>query len=332
MAGNYHIPAESDAHELTFMQWPNSKRVYGGSGFLRDVQQTIVDVALSISDFEPVVLLADKSHHTQIDKMTEGAVELWDIPTEDLWARDAGPIFGRDAQGNMAVMHIQFNGWGEKQVNTHDSQIAKRVAARLDLPLVPTGLVGEGGGVDHDGADYLIAHESSWRNDNRNPGVSLAELETRLLKTYGAKKMVWSPGLWDLDITDYHIDSLARFTAPGRILMNLPEEPDFHEPFHQAALDTFEALKAAGIEIEVIPEPNKRRVSGYDFVASYVNYYVCNGAVIAPQFGDRRTDAQAVDALSRHYPGREIVTLNTDALGELGGGIHCATQQMPKVG
>ena len=66
-----------------------------------------------------------------------------------------------------------------------------------------------------------------------------------------------------------------------------------------------------------------------DFVASYANYYVCNGGVVAAQFGDRDTDAAAVDALGRHYPGREIVTLNTDPLGEIGGGIHCATQQMP---
>jgi len=66
-------------------------------------------------------------------------------------------------------------------------------------------------------------------------------------------------------------------------------------------------------------------------VASYANYYVCNGAVVAAQFGDRETDTLAVSVLKRHYPGREIVTLNVDALGYLGGGIHCATQQMPAV-
>ena len=196
-------------------------------------------------------------------------------------------------------MQIQFNGWGEKQVHTKDAQIASKVADRLGLPLIPTGLVGEGGSVDHDGEDYIIAHESSWKNDNRNPGMSLQEIEDRLLDAYGASKIVWGRGVWDLDITDYHIDSLARFTAPRRILINLPEEPDFHDPFHQAALDTYDILKRAGLEVEVIPEPNKRRVNSYDFVASYANYYVCNGSVIASQFGDERTDEIAVNALKK---------------------------------
>ena len=101
---------------------------------------------------------------------------------------------------------------------------------------------------------------------------------------------------------------------------------------HLAALDTHDVLEAAGMKMEVIPEPEVRRIKSIDFVASYANYYVCNGGVIAAQFGDREADAIAVDALKRQYPGREIVTLNVDALGEIGGGIHCATQQMPLVG
>ena len=113
------------------------------------------------------------------------------------------------------------------------------------------------------------------------------------------------------------------------LLINLPGRPISGEPFHEDALETHDILKAAGLEVDVIPEPNRRRVRSADFVASYVNYYVCNGGVIAPQFGDSDTDAEARRALRRHYPGREVVTLNTDTLGQLGGGIHCATQQMP---
>ncbi len=104
------------------------------------------------------------------------------------------------------------------------------------------------------------------------------------------------------------------------------------DPFHLAALDTHDKLVASKLEVEVIPEPNRRRVKSIDFVASYANYYVCNGAVIAAQFGDRTTDRIAGNALKKHYPGREIISLNVDALGEVGGGIHCATQQMPATG
>jgi agmatine deiminase len=177
-----------------------------------------------------------------------------------------------------------------------------------------------------------MAHESSWVNKNRNPGLSRDAIEQRLLAAYGADRMLWSPGVWGKDITDYHIDSLARFTGPGRVLINLPDTPDLQDPFHLAELETHDLLAAAGMQMEVIPEPNKTRVRSHDFVASYANYYACNGAVIAAQFGDRATDEVAVDALKRHYPGREIITLNVDALGEIGGGIHCATQQMPAVG
>lgn len=288
-------------------------------------------IANSIAEFEPVILLADKADHARARKKLSARVELWDIPTEDLWCRDAGPIFVVNGAGDLAVSHIQFNGWGEKQVHARDAQIAARVAERLGLRLLPSGLRGEAGGVEQDGHGLLLAHESSWVNDNRNPGLSRDAIEARLLAAYGAERMIWSDGVWGEDITDYHIDSLARFTGPGRVLINLPDDPDMGDPFHLAALDTYDRLQAEGLAVEVIPEPHRRRIKSLDFVASYANYYVCNGAVIAAEFGDREADEIARAALARHYPGREIVTLNVDPLGEMGGGIHCATQQMPAV-
>ncbi len=192
-----------------------------------------------------------------------------------------------------------------------------------------TGLRGEAGGVEQDGQGLLLAHESSWVNDNRNPGLSRNEVEARLLAAYGANRMIWSDGVRGEDITDYHIDSLARFTGPGRVLVNLPDDLDMSDPFHSAALDTHDRIVAAGLDVDVIPEPVRRRVQSFDFVASYANYYACNGAVIAAQFGDSEADKIAADTLRRHYTRREIVTLNIDTLGEMGGGIHCATQQMP---
>lgn len=325
------VPPEEDRHERTFMQWPVNRAVHPDAEFLDILQQTIADIANSIVEFEPVVVLADESDHVQARKFLSGKVALWDIPTEDLWCRDSGPIFARQPNGALAVSHLQFNGWGEKQAHKRDGRVAARVAERLGLPLISSGLKGEAGGVEHDGHGLLMAHESSWVNDNRNPGLSRAEIEKRLLAAYGAERMIWSPGVWGEDITDYHIDSLARFTGPGRVLINLPDRPDMEDPFHLAALDTHDRLVAAKLSVDVIPEPERRRVKSFDFVASYANYYACNGGVIAAQFGDRDADQIAVDALKKHYPGREIITLNVDALGEVGGGIHCATQQMPVI-
>lgn len=324
-----YVPPEEAPHQATFMQWPVSRKVYRDRVFLNITQQTIADIANAISQFEPVIMLCDKSNRKAVRRILSEKVELWDIPTEDLWCRDSGPLFA--FEGNeLVVSHIQFNGWGGKQVNVRDSKIAERVAERLGLRVVPSGLVGENGGVEHDGHGLLMAHASSWETDNRNPGMSRIEIGSLLQRAYGAAHVIWSDGVKDLDITDYHVDSLARFTGSGRVLINLPEHPDPNDPYHRAAMKTHDQLVKFGVELEIIPEPIKRRVKSNDFVASYANYFVCNGAVIAAEFGDTRTDAIARDALQRHYPDREIVMMNVDSLGELGGGIHCATQQMPK--
>lgn len=328
-AGRLYVPPEEHRHERTFMQWPVNQKVHPDLEFLDILQETIADIANAIAAFEPVVMLVAKGEQMQARQLLSSRVELWDIPTEDLWCRDAGPLFAKKENGKLAISHIQFNGWGEKQVHKRDGLVAKRVADRLGLPLIASGLKGEAGGVEHDGHGLLLAHESSWVNDNRNPGLTREEIEKRLLDAYGAEQMIWSPGVWGEDITDYHIDSLARFTGPGRVLINLPDDPDRRDPFHVAALETHDKLVASKLQIDVIPEPVKRRIKSIDFVASYANYYVCNNAVIAAQFGDKEADKIAVDALKKHYPDREIITLNVDALGEVGGGIHCATQQMP---
>ncbi|GAB5506196.1 MAG: agmatine deiminase family protein [Rhizobiaceae bacterium] len=330
-AESLFVPAEEGPHELTFMQWPANRDVQLERGFLRYLQETIADIANTIAEFEPVVLLAAAEEHPNARRLLASGVEFWDIPTEDLWCRDAGPLFAKSSRGELVVSHIQFNGWGGKQVHVHDGAVAKRVAERLGLRVVPSGVTGEAGGVEHDGHGLLMAHESSWVNPNRNPGLSRDDIEKRLLTAYGATRMIWTPGVIGEDITDYHIDSLARFTGAGRVLINLPDAPDMSDPFHVAALETHDRLIAEKLEVEVIPEPKFRRVRAADFVASYANYYVCNGGVIAAEFGDAETDAIAREALRRHYQGREIVTLNVDALGEVGGGIHCATQQMPAV-
>lgn len=328
-AADWYVPAEEVPHELTFMQFPVALSVYGDRWFLEQTQQTIASIANAVAEFEPVVMLASAADHGRARRMLSDKVTLWDIPTEDLWCRDSGPICAVDGQGGRVIQHIQFNGWGRKQRHKRDGRVAERVADRLGLPLLPTGLKGEAGGVEQDGHGLLTAHESSWVIDNRNPGMSREEIEAALLAAYGAERMIWAPGVKGQDITDYHIDSLMRFTGAGRGLINLPDAPDFEDPFHVSAFETHDILAAAGVALDVISEPNVRRVKSLDFVASYANYYVCNGAVIAAEFGDRETDAAADAALRRHYPDRDVVMLNVDPLGELGGGIHCATHELP---
>jgi agmatine deiminase len=332
----YEMPLETDPHERTFMQWPVSLDVYDRDG-LSGVQNRIALIANTISRFEPVVMLVGRDAASGARALLDDAVEIWDIPTEDLWCRDSGPTFVKNKAGALAVAHIQFNGWGNKQPHRYDAQVAKRVAARLKMPLLSTGLVGEGGGVEHDGAGTLLATASCWVNRNRNRGTQ-DQIGTKLVAALGGKKMIWTPGVKGKDITDYHIDALARFVGPGKVLIQLPNKVEAGDPFSRAAFETYEILKrqtdAHGrkLEIVVIPEAVRTRSREEEFLASYVNYYICNGAVIGAQFGDDRTDQKARETLATLYPEREIVLLDIDPLGEAGGGIHCATQQQPKAG
>jgi agmatine deiminase len=335
-AAGFWYPEETDPHERTFMQWPVNRTVQDDADFLFDLQGTIADIASTIAEFEPVVMLAAAEHHKAIRKRVSGEVELWDIPTDDLWCRDSGPSFVVDGKGGLAVTQFNFNGWGNKQTHGNDGKIAARVAERLGLPVFDVGLVGEAGGVETDGHGTLIAHESSWVNRNRNKG-SKAEVEAMLLDTMGAEKMIWAPGIKGADITDYHIDALARFVKPGQVLIQMGEEVDPDDPWSVAAFETHDILANATdaqgrkLNLVILPEPYDIRVDSPDFVASYVNYYVCNGGVIAAEFGDEAADAEAAATLADLYPGREIVMLNIDPVGEVGGGIHCATHEQPKV-
>lgn len=327
----WHTPAEEAPHDATFMQWPVSREVHPDGLFLDMLQDAIAELANTISTFEPVIMLMPADAMASATRKLSRGVEVWDIPTDDLWARDSGPVFVTDGAGNRAVTGFNFNGWGGKQTHAHDGQIARRVADRMSLPYLPSSIVGEAGGLEHDGAGLVIAHESSWVNDNRNPGLSRDEVAAGILETIGADYLIWAPGLSGLDITDYHIDALARFISPGHGLIQLPDVPDPNDPFTFAAYQTRDILADAGLRLTVIEDPWDTRVTSDDFVASYVNYYICNGAIIAAQFGDRRTDRAARRTLQRLYPDREIVMLNVDPIGEVGGGIHCATQQLPSL-
>ncbi len=335
-AAGYYYPEESGPHERTFMQWPVSRAVYPSLSFLEDLQKTIATIANTIVEFEPVVMLMAMEHADAARPMLSERIEIWDIPTEDLWTRDSGPSFVVNGKGGLAMTHFNFNGWGGKQLHRRDGEIARLVAERLGLKLFDAGLVGEAGGAEFDGESTLIVHASSWVNKNRNKG-SKVEVAQLLKETYGAEKVIFAPGLKGADITDYHIDSLARFTEPGTVLIQMGDVLDPSDKWSRTAFETRAVLEAATdakgrkLELVTLPDPWDIRVQSMDFVASYVNYYTCNGAVIASQFGDRAVDAEALETLKSLYPDREVVMLNTDPVGRVGGGIHCATHEQPKV-
>lgn len=197
-------------------------------------------------------------------------------------------------------------------------------------------MVGEGGGIEVDGHGTAIITESCFVNANRNPGYSRADIDAELKKRLGLRKIIWLPGIAGKDITDGHTDFYARFVKPGVVVAALDTDPESFD--HPVTLKHLEILKKAtdadGRRLEVItltaPTQVRPEFASDDFAAGYINFYVCNGAVIAPQFGDPKADAAAKRTLERLFPGRTVVQLDIDGIAAGGGGIHCATQQQPK--
>ncbi|MCD2442528.1 agmatine deiminase family protein [Agromyces sp. SYSU K20354] len=327
------LGAEWESHELTVMSWPTAL-IWGED--LPYVRDDIARLARTIAEFEPVVLVASPGDEEDAAYEAGSGVEVITVPVDDLWARDTVSVFVEGPDGLEGV-DFNFNGWGDKQEHPNDAGVAAAVLREFEIPGVQANLVAEGGSIETDGLGTLLITESSIVNDNRNPGLSRDEIEQRLMKLLGMKKVIWFDGVYDEDITDAHIDSLVRFVAPGVVLLDVPGPgaPDdvWAQSSEQARSVLDGALDATGRAIEVVelPQPDfsKIRGSGDDFLASYVNFYIANGAVFVPEFGDRSADRRAQDILQDQFPDREIVPVRIDTIASGGGGIHCATHDLP---
>ncbi|MFC7306113.1 agmatine/peptidylarginine deiminase [Streptomyces monticola] len=327
------MPDEAHPHARTFMAWPHAA-VWGGD--TEGVRADIARIARTVAGFEPVTLLAGKRDAEGARKACGSTVDVVGIPVDDLWMRDTGPTFVLREDGRPAGLDLHFNGWGGKQEHGLDRQVARRLLAHEGLERIPAPLVAEGGSLEVDGAGTLLVTESSLVNDNRNKGTSRAAVEDGLKAMLGVREVIWLKGLKSEDITDYHVDSLARFAAPGVVVLNTPAPGAPRDVWLKAYEEARSVLRSAvdargkGLEVVALPEPADIGRRGPDFLASYVNYYVINGAVLAPRFGDRKADDRAAGVLRELYPGRRVVQLPVDTLAEGGGSIHCSTQQLPR--
>ena len=329
----FRMPAEEEPHAATWMCLPARRDVWGSD--LADVQASIADIARVIAAFEPVRMLVRPNDLALAKDLAGSDVELIEAPVDDLWARDTLPLFVVSESGELAAGRVRFNGWGNKQVHDGDTTLAALVADIVDVPLLDSGLVGEGGGLETDGHGTLLAARSSWVNDNRNPGISDGEIAERLVALLGADRLLWVDGVAGEDITDGHIDTLARFVDRATIINEYPSYVEPGETWYDAAVHTEAELQAMTTlegepyELVTLRQPEIVRSSAADFLSSYVNYYVCNDAVIVPEFGDAQADGAAAELIGAQYPGREIVSVAIDPVAAGGGGIHCATQQQP---
>jgi agmatine deiminase len=192
----------------------------------------------------------------------------------------------------------------------------------------------EGGGIEVDGEGTAIIAESCVLNNNRNPGVTKAAFEANIKAQLGLDKIIWIPGIAGKDITDGHTDFYARFAAPGTVLVGYDSDPGSYD--HAVTLANKAALVAAAtdakrrsLKIVTLDSPTITRSTNPDFAAGYIGFYACNGAIIAPQFGDATIDLATKVKLQAAFPNRVIEQLNVDNIATGGGSIHCTTQQQP---
>ncbi|WP_406864761.1 agmatine deiminase family protein [Streptomyces sp. HUAS MG47] len=338
------MPLETDAHVRTFMAWPALSSVWSTS--LGAVRRDIANVAHAISRYEPVVLLARSEQAADARYMCgSGAyygIEVLEIPNDDLWIRDFGPTFVV-APGAVAGVDTNFNGWGKTgtsyyQPYANDAAAAATLLTQYGVSRIQASFVGEGGSLETDGQGTLMATVSSLVNSNRNPGMTQAQVEQAMKSALGIDKVIWVPGLAGQDITDCHIDCLARFVAPGEVILDKPG-PGVDPKWVAVYQETKQALQSAtdaqgrSLTITELPGPDRAAIRGRGsgFLSSYTNYYTANGAVFVPQFGDGYADGIAYAILQSKYPGRNIVQLDIDNIAGGGGGIHCATQSQPVV-
>ncbi|MFD9528181.1 agmatine deiminase family protein [Streptomyces goshikiensis] len=334
-AGGFAVPLDTVRHTRTWMAWPDSSAIWGRK--LAGVQANIALIAKTVAKYEPVVMCANPAGAAKARGACGSAVTvITSIPVDDCWMRDSGPVFRTNGAGGLDTVGLNFNGWGNQQTHAKDSLVAGRIAAHVGVPFTTAGFVGEGGAVETDGAGTLMATRSSIINPDRNPGLSQDRIEAAMCAAFGASKVIWFKGVLGRDITDDHVDATSRFLAPGQGLVQMPLPKDT-DAWSNDARQQYQILSAStsaqGGPVAVTrlqgPDYDLIRSTDPNFVGAYANYYVCNGAVIAPQFGDGRADAAARTTLQRAFPGRTVEQLDIDALGSGGGGIHCVTQQQP---
>ncbi len=350
----FRMPAEWEPHEGTWLQWPHEDTIPGNQVKL---EKTWLLMLRALAGRERVhVIVQDERrgdhvrHLLDFFRLDARGVDLHPIPTNDVWVRDNGPIFTVDGRGGLAVTTWGFNGWGGRFPHDRDARVAGAVADRLGLPRFDAPLVLEGGALEVNGRGTLMATASSILNPNRNPGTTREQAEAILGRYLGVRHVIWLSGAPGEaceaagDTTDYHVDIAARFVDGSTALYSwTDDESDPRYPYlkkHREELASATDGEGRPLRCVPLPLPNGGVYAtdpasiwghGTGFTdAAYMNYYVANGAVLLPVFGNER-DGDARRILAEHFPGRDIIGIPAVSITEDGGAMHCVTQQQPAV-
>ena len=319
------LPAEWEPHERTLMGWPCRAALWGPT--IDQARADYAAVANAIAAFEPVTMIANPGVDAADARAAcAAAVEILELPIDDSWLRDSGPIYVFDG-GERLALHFRFNAWGEKFAPwNHDAAIGGLAAAALGDRVESVDLVLEGGSILSDGNGALLTTAQCLLNPNRNPLLSAEQIGVTLVNAFGLEWIGWlDKGLVEDRDTDGHVDLIAAFIAPGRVLLQtVPRDNVNYARCQENRL----RLEEARMEVVEMPFLPYTEVAGQDVVVGYLNFYICNGAVIVPVAG-APTDTDALAIIAAAYPGREVVPVPGAVLAYGGGGPHCITQQIP---
>lgn len=337
----YHMPAEWEPHAGTWLAWPHNLNTWPGK--FAPVPTIYVEMVRALHEHEQVyICVNDSEAAAHVRQLLAAAginlynVMVYEIPTNDAWARDHGPIFvKRQHEGHveLAVIDWIFNSWGEKYGPWDlDDIVPQRIATRFNLPVFEPGIVLEGGSIDVNGRGALLTTEACLLNPNRNPALSRTDIEDYLRAYLGVRKILWLGDGIVGDDTDGHIDDLARFVNPTTVVCAVEEDPAdvnyalLQENFHR--LQTMTDQDNQPLRIVPLPMPSPVEYEGNRLPASYANFYVANGVVLLPTY-QCPNDQRALTTLQELFPSRRVIGIPcTDLVWGLGA-IHCVTQQQP---
>lgn len=358
----YRLPAEWEPHEATWLAWPHNEETWPGK--LREVEEIYLQMIEFLLSGEKVRLLVNDERERdraarQLARRGVSARNLiyYLIPTVDAWIRDYGLIFIKKSivhsqksiekrkkntidyrlstmdQQDVAFTKWRFNAWGGKYESlARDEGVGEELAPLLGLPLFRPERVLEGGSIDTNGLGSCLVTEQCLLNPNRNPSLSRFEIEKSLRDFLGITNFIWLGEGIEGDDTDGHIDDIARFVNWETVVAAV--EPDPSDPNERPLRENLRRLRGSSdsegrkLTVAEIPMPDPVAASGGRLPASYLNFYIANGAVLVPIFGQAK-DQTALKILGELFPKRNVVGIRCEDLVLGLGALHCVTHEEP---
>jgi agmatine deiminase len=339
----YRLPAEWEPHEGVWLSWPSNRSTW--PDHWESVQKPFAEMTLRFSQRETVFINIHAAQRSPIEQaltqlendlgLFRGKVQYFEHATADVWVRDYGPIYlSHSESGEPLISDWQYNGWGGKYPFEQDNKIPGHITQSQGLQRVEESLVLEGGSLETNGIGDLLVTKDCLLNSNRNPTHSQTEIEVALIEGLGVKKVHWLNGCIEGDDTDGHIDNLVRFFNPrGLLVASAPNSNDANQlVLNRLKRECEDLILTTGHSPEIIslPLPDPVYHLGQRLPMSYLNYFIGNGAVFVPSYGQPVPDAAAIDIIGSVFSEREIIPIDCQNLILEGGALHCLTQQVPQ--